>query len=117
MLCLGPTAEDAYFQAGEARSFGCPAVICAPGATGPWCLDGEVKAEQLTNLEGFDVVAFFGSDDEATKLRKILASRDGRLIPLSVSDDMHHICIQERHTCVNTTASGGNTTLLSSTQN
>ena len=117
VLCLGPTAEDAYFQAGEARSFGCPAVICAPGATGPWCLDGEVKAEQLTNLEGFDVVAFFGSDDEATKLRKILASRDGRLIPLSVSDDMHHICIQERHTCVNTTASGGNTTLLSSTQN
>jgi RHH-type proline utilization regulon transcriptional repressor/proline dehydrogenase/delta 1-pyrroline-5-carboxylate dehydrogenase len=117
VLCLGPTAEDAYFQAGEARSFGCPAVICAPGASGPWCIDGEVKADQLSELEGFDVVAFFGTDEEARKLRQILASRKGRLIPLSVSDDMHHLCIQERHTCVNTTASGGNTTLLSSTQN
>ena len=117
VLCLGPTAEDAFFQAGEARAFGCPAVVCAPGATGHWCLDGELKAEQLTQLEGFAVVAFFGSDDEARKLRQVLANRTGPLIPLSVSDDMHHVCIQERHTCVNTTASGGNTTLLSSTQN
>jgi RHH-type proline utilization regulon transcriptional repressor/proline dehydrogenase/delta 1-pyrroline-5-carboxylate dehydrogenase len=117
VLCLGPTAEDAYFQAGEARSFGCPAVVCAPGVSGPWCLDGELKANQLSQLEGFDVVAFFGSDEEARKLRKILAKRNGSLIPLSVSDDLHHLCIQERHTCINTTASGGNTTLLSSIQN
>jgi RHH-type proline utilization regulon transcriptional repressor/proline dehydrogenase/delta 1-pyrroline-5-carboxylate dehydrogenase len=117
VLCLGPTAENAFFQMGEARSFGCPAVICAPGASGQWCLDGELKADQLKALEGFAVVAFFGSDDEATKLRQVLASRSGPIIPLSVSDDMHHLCIQERHTCVNTTASGGNTTLLSSTQN
>jgi RHH-type proline utilization regulon transcriptional repressor/proline dehydrogenase/delta 1-pyrroline-5-carboxylate dehydrogenase len=116
VLCLGPTAENAFFQMGEARSFGCPAVICAPGASGHWCLDGELKAEQLLELEGFAAVAFFGSDDEATKLRQVLASRSGPIIPLSVSDDMHHICIQERHTCVNTTASGGNTTLLASTQ-
>jgi RHH-type proline utilization regulon transcriptional repressor/proline dehydrogenase/delta 1-pyrroline-5-carboxylate dehydrogenase len=113
VLCLGPTAEDAYFQAGEARSFGCPAVVCAPDAQGHWCIDGELKAEQLLGLEGFDVVAFFGDDEEARKIRKILAGRDGRLIPLSVSDDLHQLCIQERHTCVDTTASGGNTTLLS----
>ena len=117
VLCLGPRAEDAYYQAGEARSIGCPAVVCAPGASGHWCLDGELKAAQLSAVEGFDVVAFFGSDEEARKLREVLANRDGRLIPLSVSDDLHHLCIQERHTCINTTASGGNTTLLSATQN
>lgn len=116
VLCLGPTQEDAYFQAGEARSFGCPAVICAPGASGHWCLDGELKAEQLTELTGYDVVAFFGTDEEARKLRKILSQQSGRLIPLSVADDMHQLCIQERHTCVDTTASGGNTTLLASVQ-
>jgi RHH-type proline utilization regulon transcriptional repressor/proline dehydrogenase/delta 1-pyrroline-5-carboxylate dehydrogenase len=117
VLCLGPTAEDAFSQAGEARAYGCPAVICAPGATGHWCLDGELKADQLAELGDFAVVAFFGDDVEARKLRRVLASRSGPIIPLSVSDDLHHICIQERHTCVNTTASGGNTTLLSSTQN
>ncbi len=117
VLCLGPTAEDAYFQAGEARSFGCPAVVCAPGATGHWCIDGEVKAQQFAELKHFDAVAFFGDDNEARKLRKILAARNDRIIPLCVSDDLHHLCIQERHTCVNTTASGGNTTLLSSSQN
>jgi RHH-type proline utilization regulon transcriptional repressor/proline dehydrogenase/delta 1-pyrroline-5-carboxylate dehydrogenase len=116
VLCLGPTAEDADFQAGAARSFGCPAVVCAPTTSGHWCLDGELKADQLADLEGVDVVAFFGSDEEASKVRKILASRSGRLIPLSVCDDMHHLCIVERHSCVNTTASGGNTTLLSSIQ-
>jgi RHH-type proline utilization regulon transcriptional repressor/proline dehydrogenase/delta 1-pyrroline-5-carboxylate dehydrogenase len=116
VLCLGPTAEDAYFQAGAARSFGCPAVVCAPETSGHWCLDGELKADQLADLEGVDVVAFFGRDEEASKVRKILANRKGRLIPLSVSDDMHHLCILERHTCVDTTASGGNTTLLSSAQ-
>ncbi|MFT4816002.1 MAG: RHH-type proline utilization regulon transcriptional repressor/proline dehydrogenase [Pseudohongiellaceae bacterium] len=116
VLCLGPTAEDAYFQAGAARSFGCPAVVCAPEISGHWCLDGELKADQLADLEGIDVVAFFGSDEDASKVRKTLAKRRGCLIPLSVSEDMHHLCILERHTCVNTTASGGNTTLLSSTQ-
>lgn len=114
VLCLGPRLEDAYFQAGEARSFGCPAVICAPGASGHWCLDGELKAEQLANLKGYDLVAYFGTDEEARKLRVILAQRSGRLIPLSVADDMHQLCMQERHTCVDTTASGGNTTLLAS---
>jgi RHH-type proline utilization regulon transcriptional repressor/proline dehydrogenase/delta 1-pyrroline-5-carboxylate dehydrogenase len=63
------------------------------------------------------VVAFCGPEAEAREIRQVLASRLGRIIPLSVSDDMHHLCIQERHTCVNTTASGGNTTLLSSMQN
>lgn len=116
VLCLGPSAEDAYLQAGMARSFGCPAVVCAPGADGHWCLDGQLKARQLANLEGFEVVAFFGPDAEARQVKQVLADRPGRLIPLSVSDDMHHHCIQERHTCVNTTASGGNTTLLSSMQ-
>ncbi len=116
VLCLGPTAEDAYFQAGAARSLGCPAVVCAPATSGHWCLDGELKADELADLEGVDVVAFFGTDKEASKVRKILANRKGRLIPLSVCDDMHHLCVLERHTCIDTTASGGNTTLLSSTQ-
>lgn len=117
VLCLGPTAEDAYAQAGMARSFGCPVVVCAPGANGYCCIDGQLQAKQLADIEGFEVVAFFGPDAEARQFRQVLANRPGRLIPLSISDDMHHLCIQERHTCVNTTASGGNTTLLSSMQN
>lgn len=116
VLCLGPTMEAAYLQAGTARSFGCPAVVCAPGATDYWCLDGELDAALLADLQGFEAVAFFGSDDEARAIREVLAHREGRLIPLCVADDLHHMCIQERHTCVNTTASGGNTTLLSSIQ-
>ncbi|MFK7863268.1 MAG: bifunctional proline dehydrogenase/L-glutamate gamma-semialdehyde dehydrogenase PutA [Pseudohongiellaceae bacterium] len=116
VLCLGPTLEDAYFQAGEARSFGCPAVICTPGASGHWCVNGQLQAEQLGDLTGIDLVAFFGGEEQARQHRIALSQLDGPLIPLAVADDMHHFCIKERHTCINTTASGGNTSLLSSVQ-
>jgi RHH-type proline utilization regulon transcriptional repressor/proline dehydrogenase/delta 1-pyrroline-5-carboxylate dehydrogenase len=107
---MGPGKEAASKQAVEARAQGCTAVEIADGCT----LDGTISTADLFALTGFDAVAFWGAEDEASDIRDALAARDGVLIPLlmEVGDSArYHI---ERHMCIDTTASGGNTQLLSS---
>ena len=85
-------------QQSQALSAGCDAVI-AIGAN-------------LTNLTGFDAVAFWGDAENAREIRKVLAARSGPLIPLIYEQNdaaRYHL---ERHICIDTTASGGNTSLL-----
>jgi RHH-type proline utilization regulon transcriptional repressor/proline dehydrogenase/delta 1-pyrroline-5-carboxylate dehydrogenase len=44
--------------------------------------------------------------------RQALAARTGPLVPLVTGDDLEHCCMRERHTCIDTTATGGNASLL-----
>ncbi len=113
ILCLGPSLDDALGQAGTARRTGCPAVIIAPGAIGPGCIDGVLNRAHLTELEGFDVVALASDDADLRLARIALARRPGKIIPLCASDNLEQYCVVERHTCIDTTAAGGNATLLS----
>jgi len=43
---------------------------------------------------------------------KALAARAGRVIPLATGQDLAAKCRLERHICIDTTAAGGNATLL-----
>lgn len=112
ILCLGPTLEDALAQAGTARRCGCPAVIVAPGATGPGCIDGLLNRAHLSELKGFEVVALASDDADLHLARLALAKRAGKLIPLCASENLDQYCVVERHTCIDTTAAGGNASLL-----
>jgi len=44
--------------------------------------------------------------------RRALANRSGKLIPLITQDDLAESCRIERHICIDTTAAGGNASLL-----
>ncbi|HZI82479.1 MAG TPA: bifunctional proline dehydrogenase/L-glutamate gamma-semialdehyde dehydrogenase PutA, partial [Casimicrobiaceae bacterium] len=64
-----------------------------------------------------DAVLFAGSEDDARELRRALAARDGALVPLVRVDPDHPgdalRLLHERTVSINTTASGGNASLLS----
>ncbi len=63
-----------------------------------------------------DAVLFAGSAPDAADLRRALAARDGPLVPLLVERDGRYDAarlVSERTVTVNTTASGGNASLLS----
>ena len=57
-------------------------------------------------------MAFWGDEASGRALRKALAARDGKLIPLMTAADFRPQCLIERHICIDTTASGGNASLL-----
>lgn len=113
-LCLGPTAEAARKQAAIVRAHGSTPLVVAPGATQGGEVNGMIAAANLETLSGFDAVVCWGDEAVLRPLRKALAARDGALIPLINDADFGDRCILERHICVDTTAAGGNASLLAS---
>ena len=112
VLCLGPGREAALTQANAARAAGCQVLCVAPGLKPAEGLDGTVAPDALTALSGVDVVVLQAEDDVARPYRQALAAREGKLVPLVTESDLHARCVLERHVCIDTTAAGGNATLL-----
>lgn len=112
VLCLGPTAEAAATQAASAQSAGCRTLEIAPGAKGKNTLDGVLDPAMLTDFQGFDAVVLWSDGDDARAVRTALADRDGPILPLITVADVAALCIKERHICIDTTAAGGNASLL-----
>jgi len=114
ILCLGPTMEDAEKQAKIANEIGCAAVAVAPGIREHLGVAGLLRRSALSVLTGFDAVALWSNTDDLRKARMALSERSGALVPLIASDQMKEFCVIERHICVDTTAAGGNASLLAS---
>lgn len=114
ILCLGPTTDDALKQAEIAQECGCEALIIVPNAKGKNAIDGFLSRDLLTELNHFDGVALWSIEDDLNLARRALANRGGAILPLMASSDMAHQCIIERHICIDTTAAGGNASLLAS---
>jgi len=112
ILCLGNDLDLAKQQAKIAQENGCQAVLVCPGATGENAIDGFLPRELLTELQGLSAVALYSSDEDLALTRRSLANRNGKIIPLVCDDSLNEICRLERHVCVDTTAAGGNATLL-----
>ena len=85
------------------------------GAGAPAGLVGVIaeaqKPETLKTLPGMGLVAYDGDDEMAAQLRLALAERPGARIPLITTDDIAMFST-ERVIAINTTAAGGNATLL-----
>ncbi|WP_343115982.1 bifunctional proline dehydrogenase/L-glutamate gamma-semialdehyde dehydrogenase PutA [Ostreiculturibacter nitratireducens] len=102
VLCLGPGAESTREQAKAVNELGGIAIE-APGV---------LPAGALTRLSGFSAAIFWGPEAEARRLATELAARPGPILPLITGmPDRGHVTL-ERHTCVDTTAAGGNAALL-----
>ncbi len=108
VLCLGPTAEDAKIQAEVARANGCSAVTVVPGGD----VDGILDRTVLERLNGVDLVALWSDESDLRAARLALAARDGAIVQLATELDFGRLCHQERHICIDTTATGGNAELL-----
>ncbi|MFN4156317.1 MAG: bifunctional proline dehydrogenase/L-glutamate gamma-semialdehyde dehydrogenase PutA [Paracoccaceae bacterium] len=101
ILCLGPSAAQAMAQATVVRALGGLAVE-VPGLA-PEALDGD---------DGFSGAVWWGDEATARAYAQALAARSGPILPLITGmPDAGHVTL-ERHTCIDTTASGGNAQLL-----
>ncbi|XGA79827.1 bifunctional proline dehydrogenase/L-glutamate gamma-semialdehyde dehydrogenase PutA [Halomonas sp. CH40] len=127
VLCLGPTLDIAVAQAVQALGAGSPVVLVAPGAAqavkplreagAPVVgLDGVIAAQTLTYVNGVDVVAAAGSSDWTRELRIALAEREGAIVPLETQVISPERYVVERHLCIDTTAAGGNASLLATAE-
>lgn len=112
ILCLGPDAKTADAQARQAQAAGCAAIRVASGVTGADAIDGTLSPEALRMLTGLDGVASRADPQHLQSQRQALAARDGALIPLMTEADITPRCTIQRHVCVDTTAAGGNASLL-----
>ncbi|GAA3869359.1 bifunctional proline dehydrogenase/L-glutamate gamma-semialdehyde dehydrogenase PutA [Celeribacter arenosi] len=112
VLCLGPTREGALEQMRIAQENGCAAVCVAPELSPQEGVSGVIDAAALTTLEGFDLVVSDATDEALRPLREALAAREGKIIPLASGTNLAALCRIERHICVDTTAAGGNASLL-----
>lgn len=115
ILCLGPGAKAALNQAAQARATGCAALAVATGLEGEDGLNGVIAPQTLTELLGIDGVALWGDTPTASAFRRALAERTGPILPLITATDLAPFCVTERHLCIDTTASGGNASLLAQT--
>ncbi|ASJ70602.1 bifunctional proline dehydrogenase/L-glutamate gamma-semialdehyde dehydrogenase PutA [Granulosicoccus antarcticus] len=124
-VCLGPTAEVALAQAVQALGAGCRVLIVAPDVSSIAkavanvdapisVLEGTITPEVLTELTGIDIVAAAGASDWTRALRIALAQRDGPIVPLATDIIGPDRYVSERHLCIDTTAAGGNASLLAS---
>ena len=123
VLCLGPTRNDALLQAISALAQQNAVVIVAEQGTylaqrlqqsglAAAGIDGSVEAASLRLLNGFDAVMSRARAEQLRAYRIALADRDGKLIPLICGVDELDRLVVERHLCIDTTAAGGNASLI-----
>ena len=75
-------------------------------------IDGIVPPAELAKAEGFVTVAAAGDSAWTRALRQALAGRAGRIVLLETELICPERYFAERHICIDTTAAGGNTSLL-----
>ncbi|NIZ09598.1 bifunctional proline dehydrogenase/L-glutamate gamma-semialdehyde dehydrogenase PutA [Pseudooceanicola sp. HF7] len=98
LLCLGPDVQ---------------AQIQAVQALGGRALPGEgLGPEDVAKAGDIGGVLWWGDAEQARDLALALSRRDGPILPLITAlPDVGHVFL-ERHLCVDTTAAGGNASLL-----
>ncbi|MEM8951719.1 MAG: L-glutamate gamma-semialdehyde dehydrogenase, partial [Pseudomonadota bacterium] len=127
VLCLGPSSETGLAQAAQALAAGCPALVVTEGAdkavasltkagapiTG---IDGTVTAAHFKAIDGLITVCAAGVSDWTRELRLALANREGRIVALETEVICPARFYAERHLCIDTTAAGGNASLLAAVE-
>ncbi|KPQ29547.1 MAG: proline dehydrogenase / delta 1-pyrroline-5-carboxylate dehydrogenase [Marinobacter excellens HL-55] len=127
VLCLGPDVESALEQASMALSQGNKVVVVAPGAEKALAdaikaglpvvaCDGVLEPEALATLEGFEAVVSVAEKPLLKQYRQALLKRDGALLPIINEHKLDQRYVIERHLCIDTTAAGGNASLIASSE-
>lgn len=122
VLCLGRDEQTLLGQAVQALAAGNRVVGVAPGAsvalaplTGKGlplaAVEGTIDPASLERL-GVDVVALCADEETTRDVRRALARRAGLIVSLVVEPINPVAFAHERSVCVDTTAAGGNASLL-----
>ena len=123
VLCLGPTRAGALDQAVAALALANRVVIIADGIKHALVefkkaglpvvgVEGFLSPRALAQVTGFDAVMTLADSFTKQAFRQALAEREGVLIPLITESNASERLIMERHLCIDTTAAGGNASLI-----
>ncbi len=125
-LCLGPSDDAVLAQAVQALAAGNAVLAVAPRANAALrpllgkglpiaALEGHVEPGTVADLP-VDLVAYSADANALRAVRKALAAQDGPIVPL-VTESIYPVAYaQERSVCVDTTAAGGNASLLAAAE-
>jgi RHH-type proline utilization regulon transcriptional repressor/proline dehydrogenase/delta 1-pyrroline-5-carboxylate dehydrogenase len=102
VLCLGPGRDAVAAQVAEVRAAG---GLPVPAA-------GNLPPQAIATFKDLAAVVWWGDAGTAAEIRRALANRSGPILPLACGSGETSAFRIERHLCVDTTASGGNTALL-----
>jgi RHH-type proline utilization regulon transcriptional repressor/proline dehydrogenase/delta 1-pyrroline-5-carboxylate dehydrogenase len=127
VLCLGPNKDTALEQARTALSQGNKVVVIAPGVEDQVNkaakaglpivgIDGQLEPATLATAHGFEAVVSCAEPSVLREYRQALAKRDGALLPLITEHTLDQRFVIERHLCVDTTAAGGNASLIAASE-
>ena len=118
VLCLGPDRHTALLQAQTALAQGNGVVMIVNDLNLPECdlplvvVQGQLAATDIASLSGYHAVAANGDAAYQKQLRLALANQTGPLLPLVSETADPQRYTMERHLCVDTTAAGGNASLI-----
>ncbi|NMT64465.1 bifunctional proline dehydrogenase/L-glutamate gamma-semialdehyde dehydrogenase PutA [Marinobacter orientalis] len=127
VLCLGPDKETAIEQMTMALAQGNKAVVIAPGVSHTVDraaraglpvvgVEGRLEPEAVETVNGFDAVVSCAKPSLLKPYRRALMKRDGALLPLITEHKLDQRYVIERHLCVDTTAAGGNASLIAASE-
>ena len=127
VLVLGPGLEAGLQQAALALATGNRVVLVAPGAAEAVArlgkhdlpleaLDGRLMPQALTRVDGYKAVVCNADPKTMREYRMALAERDGEILPLISEVKDPHRLLLERHLCIDTTAAGGNASLIAAAE-
>ena len=127
VLCLGPDLASASDQAICALAQGNRVALIAPGSEALGqraselglplaALDGQLQPQALGKMQGVDAIASQADPERLREYRIALAERDGPLLPLISEHNAPERYILERHLCIDTTAAGGNASLIAASE-
>ena len=123
VLCLGPDLASVLKQAAITLVQGNAAVLVAHGVSDiveqlqqqgvpVQGLEGLLQPQALIQANGFEAIVSCADEATLKAYRQALADRDGALLPLITEIDSPERFVIERHLCVDTTAAGGNASLI-----
>jgi len=127
VLCLGPDKDTAVEQMIMALAQGNKAVVVAPGvhdtvdraakAGLPVVgAEGQLAPDALETVKGFEAAVSCGEHSVLKPYRQALRKREGALLPLITEHKLDQRYVIERHLCVDTTAAGGNASLIAASE-
>ncbi len=130
-LCLGPDVDVALAQAAQALAIGGPALLLLDAGVDSGRLAVATRWREagapvnvlplqgalldlrwLATLPGLGLVAFAGRCGTARAIRIACSRRQGEIVPLVTEVVAPWRYLVERHLCIDTTAAGGNASLL-----
>ncbi len=102
LLCMGPGKDAVAAQVNAVHAHGGRAIA----------MNADLDLDTLGTLQGISGVVWWGDEATAREIERQLASREGAILPLIPGLPDQARVLAETHVCVDTTAAGGNASLL-----